>query len=116
MLAEHGGRTVRVRNLPIGIPYDRFELMAREAPSDLLTSKVKVRRSYGMIQRWTDDESLSMHMKVILGVDRLDYTKGLTNRLLAFQRLLDDHPEHKEKVMLLQVRSVTGKMQRLQFH
>ena len=43
------------------------------------------------------------HLKVILGVDRLDYTKGLVNRFKAFERLLSDYPEFLEKVMLFQV-------------
>jgi len=40
---EHGGRTVRVRTLPIGIPFDRFEKMALEAPERSFDSKIKVR-------------------------------------------------------------------------
>ena len=55
MLAEHGGRTVRIRELPIGIPFAHFETMAQAAPPKAL--------SLGDI-------------KIILGVDRLDYTKG----------------------------------------
>lgn len=42
-------------------------------------------------------------MKVIIGVDRLDYTKGLPNRLEAFAELLERHPEHREKVRMLQI-------------
>ncbi len=82
MLAEHGGRTVRIRPLPIGIPFGRFEQMAQEAPPNLIDMK---------------------KVQVILGVDRLDYTKGLIIRLQAFQRLLEEYPEFIEKVMLLQV-------------
>ena len=55
MLAEHGGRTVRIRALPIGIPFAHFETMAKMAPAKAL--------SLG-------------NVKIILGVDRLDYTKG----------------------------------------
>ena len=40
---------------------------------------------------------------MILGVDRLDYTKGLVNRFKAFERLLSDFPEFLERVMLFQV-------------
>ena len=80
LLAEHGGRTVRVRPLPIGIPFQRFEDMAKAAP-----------------------KTLSDNVQCILGVDRLDYTKGLTNRMLAIERLLEDHPEHLEKIMFMQV-------------
>lgn len=40
------------------------------------------------------------NQKVVLGVDRLDYTKGLVHRLRAFEMLLEKHPEHIEKVRL----------------
>ena len=36
--------------------------------------------------------------KIILGVDRLDYTKGLGHRLKAFEKFLEKHPEHIEQV------------------
>lgn len=38
------------------------------------------------------------NQKIVLGVDRLDYTKGLVHRLKAFEKLLEKHPEHLEKV------------------
>lgn len=40
---------------------------------------------------------------VILGVDRLDYIKGLTQKLKGFDLFLEDHPEMKNKVLLIQV-------------
>ena len=55
MLAEHGGRSVRIRALPIGIPFAHFESLAKSSPIESLSSN---------------------SVKVILGVDRLDYTKG----------------------------------------
>lgn len=75
LLVEHGGRTVRVRPLPIGIPFDRFVSMAETAP-----------------------KVMSTNQKIVLGVDRLDYTKGLVHRLKAFEMLLEKHPEHREEV------------------
>nr|ALE32750.1 trehalose-6-phosphate synthase 2 [Blattella germanica] len=80
LLVEHGGRTVRVRALPIGVPYDRFVQLAEAAPKVMFTNQ-----------------------KIVLGVDRLDYTKGLVHRLKAFQRLLVKYPEHKEAVTMLQI-------------
>lgn len=80
LLVEHGGRTVRIRSLPIGIPFDRFVEMAENAPIVINTS-----------------------LNLILGVDRLDYTKGLVQRLKAFEVLLERYPEHKGKVALLQI-------------
>ncbi len=38
-----------------------------------------------------------------IGVDRLDYSKGLPHRFEAFGRLLEKHPEHKRKIHLLQI-------------
>lgn len=55
MLVELAGRTIQVKALPIGIPFERFVQLAEKAPAFLNKS---------------DD------VKVILGVDRLDYTKG----------------------------------------
>lgn len=77
LLVEHGGRTVRVRPLPIGIPFDRFVSLAETANKVMLTNQ-----------------------KIVLGVDRLDYTKGLVHRLKAFEMLLEKHPEHREQVIV----------------
>lgn len=41
--------------------------------------------------------------KVLVGIDRLDYSKGIPRRLLAFERLLRLHPEWRERVRLIQV-------------
>uniref|UniRef100_A0A0K8U9E5 Alpha,alpha-trehalose-phosphate synthase [UDP-forming] n=5 Tax=Bactrocera latifrons TaxID=174628 RepID=A0A0K8U9E5_BACLA len=81
LLVEQGERTVRIRPLPIGIPYDRFVTLAKTAGKLLKSDK----------------------QKIILGVDRLDYTKGLVHRLMAFETLLEKYPQHKEKVSLLQI-------------
>jgi len=45
--------------------------------------------------------------KVILGVDRLDYTKGILERFKALEFLLEKHPEHAEKTTLLQIAAPT---------
>ena len=41
--------------------------------------------------------------KILLGVDRLDYTKGIPERLRAYQRLLERHPELRERVVFVQL-------------
>ncbi|MEX2160134.1 MAG: trehalose-6-phosphate synthase [Dehalococcoidia bacterium] len=41
--------------------------------------------------------------RMLLGVDRLDYTKGIGNRILAFGRLLDRHPSLRGRVTLVQI-------------
>jgi len=42
-------------------------------------------------------------MKVVVGVDRLDHIKGLTQKMKGFESFLDDHPELRTKVVLIQV-------------
>lgn len=44
---------------------------------------------------------------LVLGVDRLDYTKGILERLHAFELLLEQHPEYIGKLVLLQIGSPT---------
>lgn len=78
---EYGSRTVRVGAFPIGIDYAHYEQLALQAPP---TDGVGGER-------------------VILGVDRLDYTKGIPERLLAFERLLELYPAHRGRVVLLQL-------------
>lgn len=46
---------------------------------------------------------LGEDMKTIICVDRLDYTKGLPDRLRAFETLLEEYPEHRGKVRLVQI-------------
>ncbi|MGE0518242.1 MAG: bifunctional alpha,alpha-trehalose-phosphate synthase (UDP-forming)/trehalose-phosphatase [Candidatus Binatia bacterium] len=79
-LIEYGGRTVRVGAFPLGIDFDLFESRAREAP-----------------------RSDPSDVRLILGVDRLDYTKGIPDRIRAFERLLECHPEYRERVVLFQL-------------
>jgi trehalose 6-phosphate synthase/phosphatase len=43
------------------------------------------------------------HQRILLGVDRLDYTKGILRRLVAYERLLRDNPEMRGRVRLIQV-------------
>jgi trehalose 6-phosphate synthase len=38
-----------------------------------------------------------------LGVDRLDYTKGIEERLMALEQLLEEHPEHRERLTMVQI-------------
>jgi trehalose 6-phosphate synthase len=50
---------------------------------------------------------LGEDMKTIIGVDRLDYTKGLPERLRGFECLLESYPQHRRHVRLVQIASPT---------
>ena len=86
---EYRGRKVAVRALPISIDVDKFETMA-EAPE---------------VQDEVDQlkEKLGGKRRVLLGVDRLDYTKGIDIRLRAFDTLLQNNPNMANEVAFIQI-------------
>jgi trehalose 6-phosphate synthase len=49
----------------------------------------------------------SVFRKMIVGVDRLDYSKGLEERLIGFERFLHDHPDLVRETMLLQIAPIS---------
>ncbi|MCA1612668.1 MAG: bifunctional alpha,alpha-trehalose-phosphate synthase (UDP-forming)/trehalose-phosphatase [Acidobacteria bacterium] len=86
---EAGGRTVRLEALPIGIAPEEF--------TGLLDDDEKTGRML------TEMRERFRCCKVLLAVDRLDYTKGIPERLRAFRQLLTVSPESRGKVVLIQV-------------
>ncbi|WP_457755700.1 bifunctional alpha,alpha-trehalose-phosphate synthase (UDP-forming)/trehalose-phosphatase [Thermodesulfatator indicus] len=81
-------RVLRVDAFPMGIDYEKFAY----APE-----KKEVRQEIKRIKRRTGNR------KVILSVDRLDYTKGIAERLKAYDQFLEKYPSYKEKVVLILV-------------
>lgn len=76
------------RHYPIGIETDEFATLARKAATAPLHKR--------MLQS-LDGKSL------IIGVDRLDYSKGITQRIDAFEAFLARHPDRQRTVTLLQI-------------
>lgn len=83
-----GGRKLRVGVYPVGIDRADFARAASRAAQSRFVHDVL--------------ESLGGR-QMLLGVDRLDYSKGLTQRLDAFERLLETHPGYLDKVTFLQI-------------
>ena len=90
-----GGRTVKVDAFPMGIDYQRFAGADRDP---------KVQKEIKRIHGKVGDR------KVVLSIDRLDYTKGIPERLEVFDMFLDRYPEYRGKVtmVLVAVPSRTG--------
>ena len=86
------GRTVRADAFPIGIDADNF--------SQLLETEKAV-RSYDIMAAHT-----LFHL-LIVGVDRLDYSKGLEERLLGFEHFMSGNPEFKRQILFLQIAPVS---------
>lgn len=81
-------REIRLGHFPIGIDLDSFESGAM--------SDAVARRSQQLRATFPD-------CQLILGVDRLDYSKGIPERLRAFRNALERHPELCGRVVLIQV-------------
>ncbi|WP_369140126.1 alpha,alpha-trehalose-phosphate synthase (UDP-forming) [Modestobacter versicolor] len=73
---SYEGRTVLAKAFPISIDVASFDTLARSP--EVLARAAEIR------------EELGQPEKIVLGVDRLDYTKGISVRLEAFQELLED--------------------------
>lgn len=86
--AEFEGRYVHVGTYPIGIEPSQFEEGLRR---DTVKERIK------SLQRRFEG------VKIIVGVDRLDYIKGVPQKLHALETFLQDHPEWVGKVVLVQV-------------
>nr|WP_211112404.1 alpha,alpha-trehalose-phosphate synthase (UDP-forming) [Azospirillum sp. SYSU D00513] len=88
MLVRAFGRTLVARAFPISIDTANLESLAETASRSRHTERLK--------------ESL-VGRRLIIGVDRLDYSKGLPQRFESFEHLLANYPEHCNRVSFLQV-------------
>lgn len=88
MTMRSGERTIRVGSFPISIDFNEF---AGQAASPPVTEHVQhLREEYG-------------DCKIVLSVDRLDYTKGIPSRLRAIRSALRRYPELHRKVVFVQI-------------
>lgn len=86
---------VKVDAFPIGIDYEKF---ANASKSKLVKNEIKALKA------------ITKKQKVIISIDRLDYTKGILQRLKAYQMFLQKNPQYHKKIMMiiLAVPSRTG--------
>lgn len=87
-LVRHDGRTSLCKAYPIGIDYNHFMAQgdtgeARQAQQRLMSS--------------------TRHRTAMIGVDRLDYSKGLPERIDGIGRFFDNHPERVKDLVFVQI-------------
>ena len=82
------GRTLKAKAFPIGIDTEMFAQMAVESEESKQVHRLK--------------ESLGQR-DLMIGVDRLDYSKGLIKRVEAFEHLLTAYPDNRGNVVFLQI-------------
>ena len=88
--AWRGGRPTYVRPFPISIDPTLWRGPTKVSEADAEMRKVRA-------QLGLKDE------RIIFGIDRLDYTKGIPDRLKAFGRMLERYPEWRKRVTMVQV-------------
>lgn len=81
-------RNIKADVFPMGIDFDKY--------NDSI-NKIKVKNEIKEITKKTKNH------KIILSIDRLDYTKGIVNRLEAFDYFLAKYPEYIDKVELIMI-------------
>lgn len=87
------GRETLVRSFPISVDFDAI---TQESASDFEKAR----------DRLTSDFSLSGR-KVLVSVDRIDYTKGIPDKLRAFDRFLEKYPEYQGKAVFFQLGQIS---------
>jgi len=81
-------RIINVDSFPMGIDYDKF---AKQA---------KTKKTLNIVQKFREQVG---NQKMLLTIDRLDYSKGIPQRIQAFGQLLEQHKELHGKVSMIMV-------------
>ncbi len=84
----YNNRLVKVESFPMGIDYQKYH----DAVNDikLIEEKNKLKQNLGAF-------------KLILSIDRQDYTKGILNRLSGYELFLENYPQWRQKVVMTMV-------------
>ena len=90
-LVTREGHVTAVRSFPISIDFDEHVRLA------LNRSQITAATA----RWWLELEQIPEILGI--GIDRIDYTKGIAERLHAIDRLLEEHPEYVGRLVLLQV-------------
>ncbi|GIL19856.1 MAG: trehalose-6-phosphate synthase [Candidatus Jettenia sp.] len=87
--ATKGGKTTHIRPFPISIDFDELNMQAqgKEVESEM----VRIRKELGL-----------KGQIIGIGLDRVDYTKGISERFMAIDRFLEKYPEYRNKFTFVQ--------------
>jgi len=86
----YGGHETLIRAFPISVDFDEISKAAEST---------EVKR---IVRHLREQFSIKDDMFVVVGLDRIDYTKGLIEKIQAIDRFFEKFPEYKEKVIFIQ--------------
>lgn len=90
LIVNYEGRQIQVASFPISIDVEHYEQLATSPESSALAARLRRRYANGAC-------------RLGLGVDRVDYTKGIPERLRALKQLWEQHPEMRQTFTFLLV-------------
>ncbi len=82
------GHLINVDAFPMGIDYQKYAASAKDAATQKIIAKYK---------------TILGEQKLLLSIDRLDYSKGILQRLAAFDLFLQEHEEQRAEVSLIMI-------------
>lgn len=88
-------RVIKVDSFPMGIDYKKFKDAAIAHDNKGIAERSDLQ------ERLDSHKASAPDTKLILSIDRLDYSKGIAKRINAFEYFLNKYPEYKEKVRLI---------------
>ncbi|OQX81156.1 MAG: hypothetical protein B6D56_03265 [Candidatus Omnitrophica bacterium 4484_70.1] len=88
------GHTTLVKPYPISVDFEGVSKSASDSKVEAAMELLK--EEFGL-----------QNYKIIVGLDRIDYTKGIPERILAIDKFLDDHPQMKEKIVFIQMGEIS---------
>ncbi|MBU1853669.1 MAG: trehalose-6-phosphate synthase [Candidatus Omnitrophica bacterium] len=91
-----GGHETIIRPFPIGVDYEHIDHLSQSREVEEYMQSLR-------------EEFLLNYEFIMLGLDRIDYTKGIPERLRAVDRFLEKYPEYKGRFVLIQM----GRLSRL---
>jgi alpha,alpha-trehalose-phosphate synthase [UDP-forming] len=97
MTARRHGHTSMVRPYPVSVAFSgglpaSLRILPSESDEDRAAERKDLLAEFGVRAE-----------SIALGVDRLDYTKGILERLLAIEQLIEEHPWHWERLTMVQI-------------
>jgi alpha,alpha-trehalose-phosphate synthase [UDP-forming] len=97
MTVRRGGHTTAVKPYPVSVAFSggiprSLQMIVSGREEDRAEERREMLAEFGVRAE-----------TVAVGVDRLDYTKGIVERLLAIEELLVEHPWHRERLTMVQV-------------
>ncbi|MBC31719.1 MAG: bifunctional alpha,alpha-trehalose-phosphate synthase (UDP-forming)/trehalose-phosphatase [Muricauda sp.] len=86
-------RVIKVDSFPMGIDYNKFSNAAKKKMANAQRSDLQ--------EKLDSHKASAPGTKLVLSIDRLDYSKGIAKRINAFEYFLNKYPEYQEKIRLI---------------